>query len=120
VQKSPLYLNRRLLIAILIGAALGALALFPHATPAADGVTIPISDYAFDSGTVTIQAGTTVTWINRDADGHTTTSDTGIWDSGEMAQGDTYSFTFNDAGTFTYACMDHPSMVGTIIVTPAD
>jgi plastocyanin len=109
----------RIFGALLIGAALCALLLFPHATPAADGVTIPIANYAFGDGTLTIPAGTTVTWINNDEDGHTTTSDTGLWDSGELASGTTFAFTFADPGTYPYSCLDHPGMVGTIVVTEA-
>lgn len=120
VNRCSVISYRRLLGALLIGAALGALTLFPHATPAADGVTISIENYAFGEGTLTIPAGTTVTWVNNDVDGHTTTSDTGLWDSGEMPQGATASFTFTDPGTYPYSCLDHPGMVGTIIVTEAD
>lgn len=111
---------RRLCGALLLGAALCALMLFPHATPAADAVTIPIENYAFGDGTLTIPAGTTVTWVNKDQDNHTTTSDTGLWDSGEMPTDATANFTFTDPGTYTYACLDHPGMVGTIIVTAGE
>ena len=112
--------SRRLIGALLIGVALCALTLFPHPAPAADAVTIPIANYAFGDGTLTIQAGTTVTWVNTDQDGHTTTSDSGLWDSGEMPTDATFSFTFADPGTYPYSCMDHPGMVGTIIVTNAE
>jgi plastocyanin len=111
---------RRALGALLLGAALCALTLFPHATPAADGVTIPIANYAFGDGTLTVPAGTTVTWVNNDEDGHTTTSDTGLWDSSELAPGATFAFTFTDPGTYPYSCLDHPGMTGAIVVTVVD
>ena len=73
-----------------------------------------------------IKAGTTVTWTNDDNVMHTVTSgngDTetpdGIIESGYMKKGDTFSYTFNDVGTFPYYCIPHPLMQGTIIVEPA-
>ncbi len=66
---------------------------------------------------LTIDAGTTVTWDNRDPAPHTVTSgrptdsDTGsVWDSGTMAAGRTFSRTFQEMGTFLYFCRIHPSM----------
>ena len=79
-----------------------------------------------------MQAGTTVVWTNRDVVQHTVTSgspsdpDAGsLFDSGSnivdwVAQGETYSFTFNQAGVFPYYCRVHGgSMSGTITVTLA-
>jgi plastocyanin len=111
--------NRRLFGALLLGVALCALVFFPHPAPAADGVTVAIGNFAFADGTLTIPAGTTVTWVNNDQDGHTTTSDTGLWDSGELPQSATFAFTFTTPGTYPYSCLDHPGMVGTVIVTEA-
>jgi plastocyanin len=68
---------------------------------------------------ITITVGTTVTWTNVATDiPHTTTSDTGLWDSGNRNPGQTFSFTFNTPGTFTYHCTYHQSvgMTGTITV----
>jgi plastocyanin len=65
---------------------------------------------------IIVKSGTVVTWQNKDDTQHTTTSDTpGIWDSGIMAPGKSYSVTFNSTGTFTYHCNVHP-MTGTIEV----
>ncbi len=55
-----------------------------------------------------MKAGTSVTWVNKDDTQHTTTSDSGIWDSGIMGTGKSFSFTFSTAGTFTYHCNVHP------------
>jgi plastocyanin len=60
--------------------------------------------------------GTTVTWTNDDGVNHTVTSDQGAFDSGPLATGQTFSQTFNQAGTFTYHCTIHPSMQGTVVV----
>jgi amicyanin len=81
---------------------------------------IDIANYAFSPANATVKVGTTVTWTNKDAVGHTVTSDDGSdggLDSKLLNQGDTYSMTFSKAGTFTYHCTAHPYMKGTVTVT---
>lgn len=81
-------------------------------------VQINISGFAFDPSSLTVKEGTTVTWTNNDPTVHTVTSDTGVFDSGDMAQGTTYSYTFTTAGTYVYHCTPHHArMSGTIVVT---
>jgi plastocyanin len=63
-----------------------------------------------------VPVGTTVTWTNNDPSQHTATS-TGNFDSGVLAQGGTFSFTFDTAGTYDYICSLHPNMTGQIVVT---
>jgi plastocyanin len=67
---------------------------------------------------VTIGVGTTVHWTNESARErqHTTTSSTGLWDSGVLDPGQSFNFTFNTPGTYTYLCTIH-GFTGTIIVT---
>jgi plastocyanin len=65
---------------------------------------------------VTIKVGDTVTWTNKDSFDHHLVGDKNEFDSGAMAAGATFSFTFKTAGTVTYHCSIHPEMVGTIIV----
>ena len=62
-----------------------------------------------------VKAGTTVTWMNIDDTVHTSTSNSGVWDSGIIQVGHSFSFTFSSAGTFPYHCNVHP-MTGTIVV----
>ena len=85
------------------------------------------SEDAFDPNTVTIKVGTTVTWTNADATMHTVTSGTsvnnagtpdGVFDSGFLMEGATWSYTFQQAGEFDYYCLPHPWMKGRVIVTP--
>ena len=76
--------------------------------------TVSIDLYAFDPSNITITKGATVTWTNNDQTQHTVTSNN--FDSGRIDPGNTYSHTFNDAGTFIYHCEVHPYMVGIIIV----
>lgn len=75
---------------------------------------------AYGTNPLRIQAGTKVTWVNNDSMAHTATSGTGAWDSGSIAPGQQYSFTFNDAGVYPYFCAIHgqASMSGTIEVAP--
>ena len=59
-----------------------------------------------------------VTWINNDGTTHDIESDEDLWDSGDMSNGDTFSFTFTAAGTYAYHCSIHPNMVGTVVINP--
>ena len=84
-------------------------------------ITDSSGSFAFSPAKLTIKAGTTVTWKNTTAVGHTVTSDDGkSFDSGTAnpiaAQSGTFSFTFTKAGTFAYHCEIHPFMKATIIV----
>jgi plastocyanin len=67
---------------------------------------------------LTIPVGSTVTVTNQDEATHDWTSRNGVWRSGDLAQGVSYSFTFRTTGTFDYLCERHPHMTGTITVTP--
>jgi plastocyanin len=82
-----------------------------------EGVEVEIEDFAFVPGSVTIKVGTTVTWTNKDNVGHTATSDDGVFDSGILGKGSSFSYTFTKAGTYGYFCKPHPYMVATIVVT---
>ncbi|HVW23095.1 MAG TPA: cupredoxin family copper-binding protein [Candidatus Saccharimonadales bacterium] len=81
--------------------------------------TVAISSYSFSPGDITVKAGTTVTWTNEDAVAHTVTETDGQDGpkSGELNQGQSYSFTFNTPGTYKYNCSIHPYMTGTVTVT---
>jgi plastocyanin len=79
-------------------------------------VDVDIQNYAFVPQTLYVLPGTTVRWTNRDSAAHTTTSDTGLWNSGDLGQGQTFSYTFNTVGTYPYHCGRHPGMQGTIVV----
>jgi amicyanin len=79
-----------------------------------------ISNYAYAPQKITVKVGTTVTWTNKDSIEHTVTADTKSADAPKselIAKGQTYSFTFNKAGTYDYHCEPHPYMKGTVVVT---
>ena len=77
---------------------------------------INISDFAFVPATVTVTVGTTVTWTNLDSVTHTVTSETDLFDSGNLARNATFSYSFTDRGTFSYFCANHPYMKGEVSV----
>lgn len=84
-------------------------------TVVTDAVTI--KDFAFSPTTIKVKKGTKVTWTNQDSTAHTVTATSGGgFDSGSIAQGASFSFTFNTTGTFSYKCSFHPDMMGTVIV----
>lgn len=81
---------------------------------------VEIKDYAYSPKTITVKAGTTVTWTNKDSVRHDVTSDNESADAPKselLANGETYSFKFNKPGTYTYHCTPHPYMKATVIVT---
>lgn len=79
---------------------------------------VSISNFAFSPTDITVKKGTTVTWTNNDSVAHTIEFDTNdIPKSETLGNGQTYSFMFNDEGTFNYICGIHPSMHGTVTVT---
>jgi outer membrane protein assembly factor BamB len=81
------------------------------------GVTVAIVGFDFDPADLEIAADTTVTWTNEDDAPHTVTADNGEFDSDKLDQGNTFSFTFDEPGTYPYHCDIHPRMQGTIVVT---
>lgn len=88
----------------------------PTPTPAL--VSVNIKGNTFVPDTVTIPKGTTVTWTNGDSVSHTVTSISGEFDSGSIDPGKTYSYTFNQGGTFEYGCSIHTTIPhGKVIVT---
>lgn len=104
-------------------ALVGALASFLTlvAPPPALGVehAVEIGDSVFSPATLTIGVGDTVTWRNADDRPHTVTSNDGVFDSGNLDEGQGFSFTFTEPGTYTYLCEYHSEMQATIVVEAA-
>jgi plastocyanin len=86
------------------------------ADPPKGVATIRIESFMFNPQSLTIAAGTTVTWTNLDEDVHTVKSDTGLFKSGGMDTNQQFSYRFDVPGTYHFTCSLHPQMVGTIIV----
>lgn len=79
---------------------------------------VNIDGFAFAPATLTVKAGSTVTWTNKDEDPHTVVDGGGAFRSQVLGSGGTYSYTFPAAGTFDYVCSIHPFMHGSLVVTP--
>ncbi len=83
---------------------------------AAKTVDVEIRNSAFSPKTITINKGDTVRFTNYDSTEHSATSDNGRFDSGLLPKGQSWSKTFNEAGTYNYHCSPHPYMKAAIVV----
>ena len=86
---------------------------------AASAATVNIDNFKFGPATLTVTAGTTVTWRNEDDSPHRIGDQTGSFKSAALDTDDTFSHTFAGPGEYPYICTIHPYMVGKIIVKPA-
>ena len=77
---------------------------------------ILIESNSYKPDSVTIKVGESIKWINKDSYNHTVTAKNGEFDSGNIASGAEFSFTFSKEGTYEYICGIHTFMKGTIIV----
>lgn len=110
---------------IIAPVACAVIAVATIATASADAASqagmrakaVAISDYTFKPSSLTIAAGTTVVWTNKDDDPHTVTADDGAFDSRGLGQGDSYTRVFAKPGRYPYHCSAHPFMKGVVIVT---
>lgn len=115
--------------AALLAAACASAAPAPSTSAPAGGASAPaggntadIRQFQYQPSTLTVKAGTAITWTNRDGAEHTVTQGTGSpaasgFDSNLLGEGKTFSHTFSQAGDFPYFCKRHPSMQGTVKVT---
>lgn len=80
---------------------------------------VSIVDFAFSPGTTTIHVGDTVTWTNTGKQPHSATANGNSFNTGILEPGGSASHTFTKPGTYTYFCLVHPFMHGTIVVLAA-
>lgn len=109
---------RQLLLPYTVALLLAALGpCMSHAEAGAGAPTIVMAkDFMFAPTSLTVAAGSTVTWTNKDDEPHTVVSDSGLFRSGALDTNEGFSFRFDKPGTYHYACSIHPRMVGTVIV----
>src|SRR6266581_2703253 len=88
----------------------------PTSAPTTTGNSVSIANFAFSPTSLTVKVGTKVSWTNNDTVTHTVTANKGAFNSGPLTPGSTFSFTFTKAGTYSYHCNIHPSMMATIVV----
>ena len=107
---------RAIRLVALVAAILATAAAFTASPARAADTEVTIDNFTFAPERVTLKAGTTVTWINRDDIPHTVASATRFFKSKALDTDDKFSFTFTTAGTYEYFCSLHPHMKATIVV----
>jgi amicyanin len=101
-----------------VGSVLAAGVLLARAESPASAVSI--DNFTFTPQTMTVKAGTTVTWTNKDDIPHGVAwTNNAFAKSSALDTDDTYSLTFTTPGTYQYFCYLHPHMVGTLVVQAA-
>jgi plastocyanin len=125
IREDPTMIRRTMSIfglAALVLVGLGMLFNSPATvaanTPPPASTEVKIDNFSFTPVTLTVTAGTTVTWTNRDDIPHTVVSadDPKTFKSKVMDTDEKFSFTFTKPGTYTYFCSVHPKMTGTVVV----
>ena len=102
---------------LLLAAMAVAVSYATAAGTAPESSTIVMArDFMFAPTSLTVAAGSTVTWTNRDDEPHTVVSDSGLFRSAALDTDQSFSFRFDKPGTYRYMCTIHPRMVGTIVV----
>jgi plastocyanin len=115
---------RSALLAAALGAAtatiLAAVVIPTSAQNAAPAGAVSIDNFTFTPASLTVKAGTTVTWTNHDDIPHGIASSNNAFKKSQaLDTDDAYSFTFTTPGTYQYFCYLHPHMVGTVVVEAA-
>ena len=84
--------------------------------PASTAAEVKVDNFSFSPATLTVAAGTTVTWTNRDDIPHNVVSTDKVFKSKVMDTDEKFSYTFTKAGSYAYFCSIHPHMTGTVVV----
>jgi plastocyanin len=108
--------SRRLAVVGALAGLLGLAAIGAAAAAGPSATAISIDNFTFSPPTMTVAAGTTITWTNNDDIPHTVRAVDGSFHSKAMDSDDRYSFTFAKPGVYSYFCSIHPKMVGKVIV----
>jgi plastocyanin len=114
-----MFVHRRAILRAYVYGVLAATTLAAAPLAHADDATqVEIKAFNFTPKESKVAVGTTVTWTNKDPEPHTVIDKNGHFRSAALDTGDSFSFTFKDAGTYTYFCSLHPHMTGTVEVAP--
>jgi plastocyanin len=81
-----------------------------------NGNNVSIDNMSFGPSSITVTKGTTVIWTNNAYTTHTVTADDNSFNSGNLSYGGTFSYKFNNTGTFNYHCSIHSGMTGSVVV----
>jgi plastocyanin len=109
-------------VALVMGVmAMGGTSLAATRAPARPTATVNVSivEFMFNPSRTQVHVGDTVMWTNNGEVSHTTTAKGGVWDSGVLTPGQSFSFTFSTTGVFKYRCQIHPTLMqGGVKVVP--
>jgi plastocyanin len=118
-------MRRRVWILVVAVPVIAAVALFVSGSRSstasaqqaqASSAEVKIDNFSFGPAAITVAAGTTVTWTNRDDIPHTVVSDDKVFKSKVLDTDEKFSYTFTKAGTYPYFCSVHPKMTGKVVV----
>jgi plastocyanin len=116
--KTPLTIAALLLVSLLFQpAAGGARTLDEDVEIVDDG---DMASWGYSPTSLTVTAGTTVTWKNAGSQAHGVTSQDQLFDSRLLDAGKSWSYTFDTPGTYRYFCVPHPWMKGRIVVSAVE
>jgi len=79
-------------------------------------VTVNVTDDAFAPTPISVPLGGVVHWVNQGMHTHTSTSDQGLWESGDLVHDAFFDRTFTSSGAFAYHCRHHSNMHGKVVV----
>ena len=79
-------------------------------------VTVEMQDFEFSPAKLTVNAGTEVTWLNRDGAPHNAVADDGSFETGTLNPDESASVVLDRPGTYSYVCTYHPGMEATLTV----
>ena len=103
------------IVAIALVLSLPGLADQNNSSSDAKNTTVLIQDFTFNPNHLTVEKGTTVTWLNTDRNTYKIMSDE--FESKELNRGDSFSYKFKESGTYSYADASNPTIKGEITVT---
>ena len=103
-------------VAVLMLLALTALPRVQSVAAGPSDVDIKIDNFSFMPTTLTVKAGTRITWINGDDIPHTVVSDNQSFKSKVLDTDEKFTFTATKPGTYSYFCSIHPKMTGKVVV----
>ena len=104
-----------LLTALFWGGPSNSFGAAPDEKPASE-VAVKIDNFSFSPAVITVPAGTTIRWTNRDDIPHTVVSDDKTFKSKVLDTEEQFTYTFTKPGTYSYFCSIHPKMTAKVVV----
>ncbi|MGF6778491.1 plastocyanin [Paraburkholderia sp. GAS334] len=108
--------RRAYIVPLRAGMLMAALSFGFTVAHAQDSNAVVIKNFMFSPMSITVKAGSTVTWKNLDGEPHTVVNDAGLFRSAALDQNDSFQFKFDKAGVYKVFCGIHPNMRETITV----